>query len=66
MEECACELMKDPSIKGVVCTDTNGALYCGQGTLESAHSSAIVSQLANLGATLEPNTQVCSLYQMSS
>jgi hypothetical protein len=53
--------MKDPSVRGVLCTDTNGALYCSKGSLESAQCSAVVSQLANLAATLEPNSQVFNI-----
>jgi hypothetical protein len=47
---------------GVVCTDTNGALLSGKGSLNNAHSSAVISQLANLAAALEPNSQVLYIY----
>ena len=57
MEECTQEIMKEPGLHGVVCTDPSGALYCGHGTLHNAHSSAVVSQLANLAGALEPNSQ---------
>uniref|UniRef100_A0A183CF34 Late endosomal/lysosomal adaptor and MAPK and MTOR activator 5 n=1 Tax=Globodera pallida TaxID=36090 RepID=A0A183CF34_GLOPA len=62
MEECADEIMsQDPSVRGVLCTDSNGMLFCARGSLAddgtAAHSAAVASQLANLAVALEPNAQ---------
>lgn len=51
-------MSREPFVRGVVCTDSNGALYYGAGTLESAHAAAVASQLVNLAGALEPNAQV--------
>ncbi|KAL3089735.1 hypothetical protein niasHT_025225 [Heterodera trifolii] len=68
MEEYADEIMQqERAVRGVLCTDSNGALLCARGSLAgpaddtdgrvAAHSAAVAAQLANLATALEPNAQ---------
>ncbi|KAL3122274.1 hypothetical protein niasHT_000105 [Heterodera trifolii] len=68
MDEYADEIMQqERAVRGVLCTDSNGALLCARGSLAgpaddtdgrvAAHSAAVAAQLANLATALEPNAQ---------
>ncbi|KAF7629247.1 hypothetical protein Mgra_00009236 [Meloidogyne graminicola] len=55
MEECADEIMSERNVCGVLCTDTNGALFVSRGTLVSQDCAGIISQLANKAALTDPS-----------
>ncbi|KAI6173493.1 Late endosomal/lysosomal adaptor and MAPK and MTOR activator 5 [Aphelenchoides besseyi] len=65
MDLSANRIMQNDGVKGVLCSDVKGDLYCKRGTMNE-RTAAIITQISELASQMEPDDPIEPIVSLQS